>query len=386
MKASALLFLILILLILVAVFIVFNILNKAKIIENIEGMTFSKEQYLDYKAFYPTFTNATNKYVYRITFENKFDEPLKLNFISSLKTGKIVIDKKNINEQINSKSIKTFDIVFEDIFDNSKISNLNLCEREETTFSKLECSKSKSCSVGACLEDCKCYTLDEKDRSKNVYCRYGAKLENEIIYNVKVKYPFSISFDTREEKFKLPLYAPFDVYVLISPIPFNNLLPLTISLGINGENLVIKNVRIKMLNYSITKETFFGIRTERIDTSQECYAELNVPVNGLIYFTNETGFECIFQPVKIIVEEKEKEFTVNTDEKTKEIINKYCEGKSLSECAKILKQKSIEICNFYSDLEICKEGKNLLREYRFLIEIEFEKSEKFKKDLSLGFC
>ncbi len=381
MKASVLIFLIIILVILLIAFIVFNVLNRAKITEFIEPFKFSREQYLSYNILYPTLEKS-DKYVFRISITNNFEDKAKIKINSKLFSEKILIEEKEISDSIDSKLLKSYDISFHSFLDNSKISNINFCEKEDQN---LECSKNKKCSIGACLYNCKCYTLDSEDKNKNLYCYLGARIESEIVYSSVIKNVFSLSFDTKEERKKLSIDAPFEIYVYVSPTPFNNLLPITFSFEIRGYDLKINYIKIRMLNYSITRESFFIKRKESIDTSQQCYVELNREVNGVAYFSKENGFDCTFQPVDIIIEEKEKKI-LDINNKSKEIINTYCKNKNLSECAKTLRQKSIEICNLYKELEICKEGENLLREYRFLIEIGFEKTEKFKKTLTVGFC
>lgn len=364
-------------------------LTEVKIFENIKIPRYSREQYLNLNAYVFSLTNESNDYVYRLEIDNEFDEPIIFSLNSKLIVGdRIVIDEKNINDKINSKKVNTYDIAFQNIFDASKISGLNFCEREGQD---LECNKTNSCKDGVCMDNCKCYYLskeplyDKDRRSRNLYCAYGAKIVNEITYSSKVKGMIKIENGEKNTRKKVSLAtSPFDIYVYISPIPYNNLLPLELSFEFEGENVKIKNVLVTLLESSITTSTFFGERTERVE-SQNCSFELNKELKGKLYSKTFNKY-CVFLPPKIEIIEKNKAEVINTSEKSKEIVENVCKDKNQSECSKELEKRAYNLCNVFSELEICKSSENKLNTFNFFIEVEFERTEKYKKDIDVKIC
>jgi hypothetical protein len=387
-----------------AAFFVIKKLGEVKFSEFIRNIRFSKDQFLEANYNIFSLTSLSNDYIYRAEIKNKFDESVTFNLNSKLiiESGKtkFEISSYTFSDMLESKKQKTYDIKFQNIFDNSKISSLNFCEQESKKLYEIfrsdpECAKDKPCNNGVCLENCKCYVLSNErvvvnNENRNLYCIGKVYIENEIEYSSKIRGVIEVkNFDENSRK-KLQINAPFEVYALISPIPYNNLLPLEMSFEFRfepnrGEKLKIRKVNVTLLDSYIEVSSFFWKRIERVEP-QSCTFELEKEIEGKIYSKLFDKY-CIFQPPEIKIEEKDKIEILDTSEEARKIVKNICKDKNIEECSKELKNKYYTICSFYPNLEICKSSEYRLNSYKFLIEIEFEKIDVNKKIISdIRFC
>jgi hypothetical protein len=373
-------------------FFVIKKLGEVKVFEFIRSIKFSKDQFLETNYNIFSLTSLSNDYVYRAEIKNNFDENITLYFNSKLiieesEKSKFEISSYSFSDFLESKKQKTYDIRFQNIFDNSKISGLNFCDQESKKWYEIfrtdpECAKDKPCNNGVCLEDCKCYVLSNEkvfinNENRNLYCIGKVYIENEMEYSSKIKGIIEVQNFDEESRKKLQINAPFEVYALISPTPYNNLLPLEMSFefrfepSYKGEKLRIKRVNVTLLDSYIEVSSFFWKRIERVEP-QVCVFELEKEIEGKIYSKLFDKY-CTFQPPKIKIEEKNEIEILNTSEEAKKIVENICKDKNIEECSKELKDKYYTICSFYQNLEICKSSEYRLNSYKFLIEIEFEK-------------
>ncbi len=398
--------LIIIIILAAVVFFIIKKLGEVKVFEFIRDVRFSRDQFLE--TYYNIFslTSLSNDYVYRAEIKNNFDRNTTFYFTSKLiiersEKEKIEISSYSFSDMLESKKMKVYDVKFQNIFDNSKISGLNFCKEEskkwyEVWKSEPECAKDKPCNNGVCLENCKCYVLSNEkvfvnNENRNLYCLGKVYVINEIEYSSKIRGIIEVQNFDEESRKKLRINAPFEVYVLISPIPYNNLLPLEMSFEFRfepryrGEKLKIKRVNVTLLDSYIEVSTFFGKRIERVE-SQVCTFELEKEIEGKIYSKLFDKY-CTFQQPKIKIEEKNEIKILDTSEKAGEIVKNICKDKKIEECSKELKDKYYTICSVYKDLEICKSSEYRLNSYKFLVEIEFEKLKIDKKIISdIRFC
>jgi hypothetical protein len=380
-------------------------LGEVKISEFIRNIGFSKDQFLEANYNIFSLTSLSNDYIYRAEIKNYFDESVTFNFNSKLiiESGKAKFEISSyiFNDMLESKKQKAYDIKFQNIFDNSKISSLNFCEQESKKWYEIfrsdpECAKDKPCNNGVCLEDCKCYVLSNEkvvvnNENRNLYCIGEVYIENEIEYSSKIRGIIEVKNFDEDSRKKLQISAPFEVYALISPIPYNNLLPLEMSFefrfepSYKGEKLRIKKVDVTLLDSYIEVSSFFWKRIERVEP-QSCTFELEKEIEGKIYSKLFDKY-CIFQPPEIKIEEKDKIEVLDTSEEARKIVKNICKDKNIEECSKELKNKYYTICSFYPNLEICRSSEYRLDSYKFLIEIEFEKIDVDKKIISdIRFC
>jgi hypothetical protein len=403
--SKAILILIILIIVGIIVFFIIKKLGEVNVFEFVRNIKFSKEQFLETNYNIFSLTPLSNDYVYRVEIKSKFDENVTFNFNSKLmieesEKAKFEISSYSFSDMLEPKKQKIYEIRFQNIFDNSKISGLNFCEQESKKWyeiwkSEPECAKDKPCNNGACLENCKCYVLSNEkvvvnNENRNLYCIGKVYVENEIEYSSKIKGIVEIQNFDEESRKKLPISAPFEVYAFISPIPYNNLLPLEMSFEFRfepnkGEKLKIKKVNVTLLDSYVEVSSFFGKRIERVEP-QVCSFELEKEIEGKVYSKLFDKY-CTFQPPKIKIEEKNEIKILNTNEEAKKIVENICKDKSIEECSKELKEKYYTICSFYSNLEICKSSEYKLNSYKFLIEIEFEKIYVDKKIISdIRFC
>lgn len=386
---NALLILIILIVIAVIAFLVIKEITKVEVSEIINIPKIFRYQTLDVYFRYYTLDAQNDNYVFRAEITNNFGENVNIDLFSVLKIGKIEIANYKALDSIEPQKAKSYDITFNNIFDNSKISGLNFCEKEENIFQPLECSKNKACSNGVCLEDCRCYYLDKKSikvdgRERNLYCVYSPVIENKITYSSKVKDILEVEIGEKESVKKLSVSAPFETYVYINPTPYNNLLPLELSFEFRGENVKIKSLRAKILNYTLIVSSFFGERREEIE-SQECNLDLNILVDGKVY-SKRFGKYCSFNPVNIKVIERDKIQELNKSEEIRNLISRICKDMNESECSKELTSRAYSLCSIYNELEICKNYSEKLNTLKILIEIEFEKSEEYKRSIDVNIC
>jgi len=402
--SKVILILIILIIVGVATFFVIKKLGEVKISEFIRNIGFSKDQFLEANYDIFSLTSLSNDYIYRAEIKNNFDENVTFNFNSKLiiESGKakFEISSYNFNDMLESKKQKTYDIRFQNIFDNLKISGLNFCEQDSKKWYEIfrsdpECAKDKPCNNGVCLENCKCYVISNErvvvnNENRNLYCVGRVYIENEIEYSSKIRGVIEVKNFDEDSRKKLQINAPFEVYALISPIPYNNLLPLEMSFEFRfepnrGEKLKIRKVNVTLLDSYIEVSSFFWKRIERVEP-QSCTFKLEKEIEGKVYSKLFDKY-CIFQPPEIKVEEEDKIEILNTSEEARKIVETICKDKDIGECSKELKDKYYTICSFYSNLEICKSSEYRLDSYKFLIEIEFEKIDVDKKIISdVRFC
>lgn len=376
----------LIILVSIILFVLIKEITKVEVHETLNLPAIPRTQNLEIDFRYYTLDAQNDDYVFKANINNKFPEKANFNIFSTLKLGEIKMAEAKFSDSIESQKSKSYDLIFENIFDASKISGLNFCEKEEK---ELECSKNKGCDNGVCLENCKCYYIDKKsikvdDKERNLYCIFTPTIETNVSYSSKVRGVLEIEFGSEDNLIKLPINAPFETFVLISPTPYSNLLPTKLAFEFRGEDVKIKKVTAKTLNYSLRISTFFGERTEEVE-SQECNLDLNILVNGRVY-SGRFGKDCVFQPVTIKIREKEKVYEENKSSEIRKLIENVCKDKNESECSKDLVKKAYNLCSVYDELEICKKASERINSLKVLIEIEFEKSEKYKRGIDVKIC
>jgi len=398
-------FILIIILIVIGIILVVLIkkITEVRINEYIKIPSFSRDQNLDINIYTFSLTSQSNDYVYRMEIKNNLDENVKINLnsklIIDLSQRTLEISSYSLNDNLEPKKRKSYDIKFENIFDNSKISGINFCDKESKKWyeiwkSELECAKDKACSEGVCLENCKCYILGKEKilkngENRNLYCIGNVMIENEIEYSSKLKGIVEIKNGEEESRKKVPIYAPFDTYIFISPVPYNNLLPLEISFEFNfwpskGEKLRIKKINVTLLESYIEVSSFFDYRKEKVE-SQNCVIEIDKEIEGKVYSKNFDKY-CRFNPPKIEITKKDKIEIVDTNEKAKEIVERICKDKNIEECSKDLKSKVYSLCSLYNNLEICKSSEYKLNAYKFLVEIEFEIVQKYRRSIDVRVC
>ncbi|MFH7903909.1 MAG: hypothetical protein QW409_03090 [Candidatus Aenigmatarchaeota archaeon] len=381
-------------------YFVYSILNKLEIREYFKLPKIKSESYLDVSFSYPDFTNSSSSFTFPLYIENKHQSNISLSinselYFSTSDKRKVIIDKFDSSDIITSGSKKRYDISFKRIFDNSIISGLNFCNSEKSLINLYpkECYKGESYTGKICWEDCKLYSLDFS-AGKSLYCYENPKVSTIISYDTKISGIVEIQTNSLEDRIRWSVSkAPIRIYVRPSPLPYNNLLPLDLGLELEGEDVFVRKISIKLINYSLEVETFFEKRIETIKSEQECLLEVNKWINGKLYLSKENGFGCVFQPFEIEIKRfvggKSTSQILNVQNDSKNIIESVCgkvSNENLEDCAKKLRDKGYSICSVYSDLGICKYESERLDKVILLIEADISTQEKYERGLSLKEC
>ncbi|MEM0324645.1 MAG: hypothetical protein QXW35_01975 [Candidatus Aenigmatarchaeota archaeon] len=381
-------------------FIFISIITKVEIREYVPRIIFSREAYLDINFIFSDFDRDSSEYNYAFYIQNNFQDKLNLNILSEFlildENLKITLYKEEISDVLAPDAKKRYDFSFKNIFDNSKISGLNFCEEERNSDleCKYECCKGDNIDNGVCWKDCKIYNLDPSDRKKNLYCKNFPIIYTSISYSAIINGVVEISKNTYDERIKWNVRkSPINIFLRPSPIPYNNLLPLTLTFEIEGENVFLRKLRLEIINYSVEVETFFEKRIESLETSQICEIEVNKFINGKLYLGKEKS--CTFEPLNITVKKISKnrvEEITTKSEDIKLLVNSICknyisDGKiDYENCARELNKRGYSICSLYSDLEICKIGEERLNKVIILISAEIEKKEEYRRRIIPTFC
>ncbi|MEM5806241.1 MAG: hypothetical protein QXO07_00515 [Candidatus Aenigmatarchaeota archaeon] len=381
-------------------FIFISIITKVEIREYVPRIIFSREAYLDINFIFSDFDRDSSEYNYAFYIQNNFQDKLNLNILSEFlildENLKITLYKEEISDVLAPDAKKRYDFSFKNIFDNSKISGLNFCEEERNSDleCKYECCKGDNIDNGVCWKDCKIYNLDPSDRKKNLYCKNFPIIYTSISYSAIINGVVEISKNTYDERIKWNVRkSPINIFLRPSPIPYNNLLPLTLTFEIEGENVFLRKLRLEIINYSVEVETFFEKRIESLETSQICEIEVNKFINGKLYLGKEKS--CTFEPLNITVKKISKnrvEEITTKSEDIKLLVNSICknyisDGKiDYENCARELNKRGYSICSLYSDLEICKIGEEGLNKVIILISAEIEKKEEYRRRIIPTFC
>ncbi|MEM5871200.1 MAG: hypothetical protein QXX04_02480 [Candidatus Aenigmatarchaeota archaeon] len=381
-------------------FIFISIITKVEIREYVPRIIFSREAYLDINFIFSDFDRDSSEYNYAFYIQNNFPDKLNLNILSEFlildEDIKITLYKEEFSDVLAPNVKKRYDFSFKNIFDNSKISGLNFCEEERNSDleCKYECCKGDNIDNGVCWKDCKIYNLDPSDRKKNLYCKNFPIIYTSISYSAIINGVVEISKNTYDERIKWNVRkSPINIFLRPSPIPYNNLLPLTLTFEIEGENVFLRKLRLEIINYSVEVETFFEKRIESLETSQICEIEVNRFINGKLYLGKEKS--CTFEPLNITVKRISKnriEEITTKSEDIKLLVNSICknyisDGKiDYENCARELNKRGYSICSLYSDLEICKIGEERLNKVIILISAEIEKKEEYRRRIIPTFC
>lgn len=381
-------------------FIFISIITKVEIREYVPRIIFSREAYLDINFIFSDFDRDSSEYNYAFYIQNNFQDKLNLNILSEFlildEDIKITLYKEEFSDVLAPNVKKRYDFSFKNIFDNSKISGLNFCEEERNSDleCKYECCKGDNIDNGVCWKDCKIYNLDPSDRKKNLYCKNFPIIYTSISYSAIINGVVEISKNTYDERIKWNVRkSPINIFLRPSPIPYNNLLPLTLTFEIEGENVFLRKLRLEIINYSVEVETFFEKRIESLETSQICEIEVNKFINGKLYLGKEKS--CTFEPLNITVKKISKnriEEITTKSEDIKLLVNSICknyisDGKiDYENCARELNKRGYSICSLYSDLEICKIGEERLNKVIILISAEIEKKEEYRRRIIPTFC
>lgn len=385
---------------LIIFYLVYSILNKLEIREYFQLPKIKYDSYLDVSFSYPDFTNSSSFFTFPMYVGNEHQSNISLSITSELyfltsKREKLVIDKVDINDEIYSGSKKRFDISFKKVFDNSIISGMNFCEVEKPLIeiSPRECYKGESYSNKICWEDCKLYSLDFS-AGKSLYCSATPRISTIINYETKISGVAEIKTNSLEDRVRWNVRrAPITVYLRPSPLPYNNLLPLDLGIELDGSQVFVKKIKIKVINYSLELETFFEKRIETVKSEKECLIDVNRWIDGKVYLSKENGFECTIQPYEIEIKKitggKVTAESLNVNKETQELIERIC-GKNYKEnmddCVKKLKERGYSLCSIYSELGICKYESEKLDEIILLIEVEILAQEKYEKRIELKEC
>ncbi|MEM5824413.1 MAG: hypothetical protein QXW04_00030 [Candidatus Aenigmatarchaeota archaeon] len=381
-------------------FILISIITKVEIREYVPRIIFSREAYLDINFIFSDFDRDSSEYNYAFYIQNNFPDKLNLNILSEFlildEDIKITLYKEEFSDVLAPNVKKRYDFSFKNIFDNSKISGLNFCEEERNSDleCRYECCKGDNIDNGVCWKDCKIYNLDPSDRKKNLYCKNFPIIYTSISYSAIINGVVEISKNTYDERIKWNVRkSPINIFLRPSPIPYNNLLPLTLTFEIEGENVFLRKLRLEIINYSVEVETFFEKRIESLETSQICEIEVNRFINGKLYLGKEKS--CTFEPLNITVKRISKNRVEEITTKSEDIellVNSICknyisEGKiDYENCARELNRRGYSICSLYSDLEICKIGEERLNKVIILISAEIEKKEEYRRRIIPTFC
>lgn len=382
-------------------YIIWNLFYKVEIREIVSLPKISRENYINIDFIYQEFRNTSRDFVFGILLENKFQEKMNIDIFSWLEITegdkKILISNTSIVDYILSGLKKRYDLRFQDVFDDSKIKGVNFCEtfRNNDSYCKYECCADDKIDDAICWIDCKIYTLSFYERKKNLYCRANSVIYTFINYSTSISGIVEIDIESNEDRIKWNiLRTPVTIYIRPSPVPYNNLLPLNLAIEIVGEeDVFIRDISIEIVNYTIESETYFSKKREIIGSREKCKIEVNDWIRGKIYLTGENG--CTFNQIEVVVEKISnnninREKIVNI-EKINEILRNVCKEYVVDnkieyeECAKKLNKMNYNICSLYSDLDICKIG-NEARKIILLIKVNFDKIEKFKKDVIPTFC
>ncbi|MEM5833657.1 MAG: hypothetical protein QXF04_03910 [Candidatus Aenigmatarchaeota archaeon] len=381
-------------------FIFISIITKVEIREYVPRIIFSREAYLDINFIFSDFDRDSSEYNYAFYIQNNFPDKLNLNILSEFlildEDIKITLYKEEFSDVLAPNVKKRYDFSFKNIFDNSKISGLNFCEEERNSDleCKYECCKGDNIDNGVCWRDCKIYNLDPSDRKRNLYCKNFPIIYTSISYSAIINGVVEISKNTYDERIKWNVRkSPINIFLRPSPIPYNNLLPLTLTFEIEGENVFLRKLRLEIINYSVEVETFFEKRIESLETSQICEIEVNRFINGKLYLGKEKS--CTFEPLNITVKRISKNRIEEITTKSEDIellVNSICknyisDGKiDYENCARELNKRGYSICSLYSDLEICKIGEERLNKVIILISAEIEKKEEYRRRIIPTFC
>ncbi|MEM5832576.1 MAG: hypothetical protein QXE43_00105 [Candidatus Aenigmatarchaeota archaeon] len=381
-------------------FILISIITKVEIREYVPRIIFSREAYLDINFIFSDFDRDSSEYNYAFYIQNNFPDKLNLNILSEFlildEDIKITLYKEEFSDVLAPNVKKRYDFSFKNIFDNSKISGLNFCEEERNSDleCRYECCKGDNIDNGVCWKDCKIYNLDPSDRKKNLYCKNFPIIYTSISYSAIINGVVEISKNTYDERIKWNVRkSPINIFLRPSPIPYNNLLPLTLTFEIEGENVFLRKLRLEIINYSVEVETFFEKRIESLETSQICEIEVNRFINGKLYLGKEKS--CTFEPLNITVKRISKNRVEEITTKSEDIellVNSICknyisDGKiDYENCARELNKRGYSICSLYSDLEICKIGEERLNKVIILISAEIEKKEEYRRRIIPTFC
>ncbi|MEM5820975.1 MAG: hypothetical protein QXP34_01485, partial [Candidatus Aenigmatarchaeota archaeon] len=215
-----------------------------------------------------------------------------------------------------------------------------------------------------------------------------------INYETKISGVAEIKTNSLEDRVRWNVRrAPITVYLRPSPLPYNNLLPLDLGIELDGSQVFVKKIKIKVINYSLELETFFEKRIETVKSEKECLIDVNRWIDGKVYLSKENGFECTIQPYEIEIKKitggKVTAESLNVNKETQELIERIC-GKNYKEnmddCAKKLKERGYSLCSIYSELGICKYESEKLDEIILLIEVEILAQEKYEKRIELKEC
>jgi len=373
----------------IIVYIIYSIITKVEYRINIKLPYIKSEGNLRVSFSYSDFTNSSDSYLFFLTVENLYQQNVNLQISSKLiipsNKGDITIDTWSSSDTLASGSKKRYDVVFRRVFDNSVISGLNYCEYEKppVEINPKECYKGESYSGQICWENCKLYTLDSPDRTKNLYCNSLPKILTSIIYDTKILGKAEIEFGSNRDRITWNVIdAPLKIEVRPTPLPYNNLLPLDIALEIEGYNVFLKNLKISTVGYSVEKETFFEKIRETVEPKDVCEISLNRWLNGKLQLSKENGFNCVIQPINIKVEKISKD-NVSSEEidifnRSKSIIESVCKNFKnpdgsidYESCANELTiKRRYSVCSIYSYLEICRQSESKKYVNRLILLIE----------------